>query len=326
MSAEIALIDPETATIARLRDYAIEIREQIPHVADESTLDDLDAVLVAITRRLRLAGQDAKHAVHDRVIAYRRLGELLLAGPELRGGSKLRGSNFGQAQKERRWAARLFADPANAKFIDAEIQAAEHEGRCVSLSRMIKLCQRERSAAHVPMPQRRYAVLYADPPWRYDFAETAESRQVENQYGTMSLDAICALNVPAAADSVLFMWATSPKLPEAITVVRSWGFAYKTCAVWVKDRIGMGYYFRQQHELLVVAVRGEPPAPPPAARPSSVITGVRGEHSAKPDVVYDLIEAMYPAYDRAEDSTEFCELFQRRPRKGWAGWGNEAAS
>jgi N6-adenosine-specific RNA methylase IME4 len=324
VTGELALIDPETASIAKLRDYAIEIRALIPAMESESELDDLDAVLVAIARRLRLAGQDAAHAVHDRVLTYRRLGEIL--GPGRPGDYDRHSSNRGrmpEEQQKRRWAARLFADPANAKFVDAEIQAAEREGRLISLSRMIKLCQRERSGRTVPMPQRRYAILYADPPWRYDFAETAESRQVENQYGTMSLEAIKALPVPAAADSVLFLWATSPKLPEAFDVVRAWGFTYKTCAVWVKDKIGMGYYFRQQHELLLAAVRGEPPAPPPASRPSSVISGERGEHSAKPAVVYDLIEAMYPEYERG-DYTEFCELFQREPRKGWDGWGNEA--
>lgn len=326
MTGELALIDPETASIARLREYAIEVRDVIPHVKTESELDDLDAVLVAIARRLRLAGQDASHAVHDRVITYRRLGEILPPARETQGERRdlLADSNklLTQAARERRWAARLFW--ANASMIDAQIAAAERDGKLVSLSRMVKLCQRERSSRHVPMPSRRYAILYADPPWRYDFAETAESRQVENQYGTMSLEAIKALPVPAAADCVLFMWATSPKLPEAVDVVRAWGFGYKTCAVWVKDKIGMGYYFRQQHELLFVAVRGEPPVPLPALRPSSVITGERGTHSAKPSVVYDLIETMYPEYDRSDDHTEFCELFQREPRKGWDGWGNEA--
>ncbi len=61
----------------------------------------------------------------------------------------------------------------------------------------------------------------------------------------------------AADDSVLFMWATSPKLREAMQVVEAWGFDYKTCMVWVKDKIGMGYYARQQHELLLIAKRGD---------------------------------------------------------------------
>ncbi|HEX6968281.1 MAG TPA: MT-A70 family methyltransferase [Micromonosporaceae bacterium] len=161
-----------------------------------------------------------------------------------------------------------------------------------------------------------FPVLYADPPWRYEYAESS-TRKVENQYPTMSLDEIKALEVPAANDAVLFLWVTSPKLPEGLEVMQAWGFEYRTNMVWVKDRIGMGYYARQQHELLLIGKRGNLPVPDPEDRPSSVITASRGEHSAKPDQVYDLIERMYPLRER-------CELFQRRPRDGWVGWGNQA--
>lgn len=165
-----------------------------------------------------------------------------------------------------------------------------------------------------------FPVLYADPPWRYDFVPDT-GRQIENHYPTMALDEIKALRPPATEDAVLFLWATSPKLPEALEVLGAWDFTYVTCMVWVKDRIGMGYYARQQHELLLIGRRGSLPVPDPEDRPPSVVVAARGQHSAKPDVVYDLIERMYPTRDR-------CELFARRPRPGWASWGNqvEAAS
>lgn len=161
-------------------------------------------------------------------------------------------------------------------------------------------------------------VIYADPPWRYEHVET-ESRAIENQYPTMSLEEICALGpkIPATADAVLFLWATSPKLAEAMRVLEAWGFAYRTCAVWDKEKIGMGYYFRQQHELLLVATRGTPPTPAPADRPSSVLRAVRGKHSAKPAEFAELIEAMYPELPKVE-------LFCRSPRDGWSAWGNQA--
>ena len=161
-----------------------------------------------------------------------------------------------------------------------------------------------------------FPVLYADPPWRYDFAEDT-TRQIENQYPTMNLAEIKALGVPAADDSVLFLWATSPKLPEALDVLDAWGFQYVTCMVWVKDKIGMGYYARQQHELLLIGKRGALPVPDPEDRPSSVIEAPRSDHSAKPAEAYELIERMYPLRDK-------CELFQRSPRSGWSGWGNQA--
>lgn len=161
-----------------------------------------------------------------------------------------------------------------------------------------------------------FPVLLADPPWRYEHSETTV-REVENHYPTMTHDEIKKLDVPAADDAVLFLWVTSPKLVEGLDVMAAWGFDYRTCMVWVKDRFGMGYYARQQHELLLIGKRGSLPVPDPEDRPSSVINVGRTVHSAKPLEVYELIERMYP-------SREKCELFQRAPRARWAGWGNQA--
>lgn len=162
-----------------------------------------------------------------------------------------------------------------------------------------------------------FPVLYADPPWRYDHNSTDELRALENNYPTMPLEDIKALDVPAADDAVLFLWVTSPKLAEGLEVMAAWGFTYRTSMVWVKDKIGMGYYARQQHEFLLIGRRGSLPVPDPEDRPPSVVTAPRLEHSAKPDEFYDLIERMYPLREK-------CELFQRRPRDRWFGWGNQA--
>lgn len=165
----------------------------------------------------------------------------------------------------------------------------------------------------------KYPVIYADPPWRYEHVKT-ESRAIENQYPTMALDEICALPLGDVTtdDALLFLWATSPKLAEALRVVESWGFTYRTSMVWVKDQIGMGYYARQRHELLLIATKGEPPVPAPEDRPDTVVTAPRGEHSEKPDIFYRVIERMYPTLPRLE-------LFAREAREGWDRWGNQAA-
>lgn len=169
-----------------------------------------------------------------------------------------------------------------------------------------------------PLAPEKFPVIYADPPWRYEHVKT-DNRAIENQYPTMALDEICDLPVAGIAtpDAILFLWTTSPKLAESMSVVDAWGFTYRTCAVWVKDRIGMGYYFRQQHELLLVCTRGSIPVPPVEARVSSVIHGDRLEHSAKPAVVAEIIEAMYPELPKVE-------LFCRSPRPGWFVWGNQS--
>lgn len=122
------------------------------------------------------------------------------------------------------------------------------------------------------LPDQRFAVVLADPPWHYEHSKT-HSRDIENQYPTLDLEAIQNLPVPSicADDAVLFLWATSPKLEEALSVLNAWGFTYRTCAVWDKGKIGMGYYFRQQHELLLVGAKGNLPVPEPGARTTSVL-------------------------------------------------------
>jgi len=174
-----------------------------------------------------------------------------------------------------------------------------------------------RTAELDPVRLGRFPVIYADPPWEYEHVKT-NSRAVENHYPTLSLGAICALPVHCLAtdDAVLFLWATSPKLFEAMTVLHCWGFSYRTCMVWVKDKIGMGDYARQRHELLLIGRRGEIPVPLEKNRPDSVLEAPRGKHSEKPAGMYEVIERAYPEYRRIE-------LFSRSARTGWEGWGYE---
>jgi N6-adenosine-specific RNA methylase IME4 len=182
----------------------------------------------------------------------------------------------------------------------------------------------ERAVPAADLSRGPYHVIAADPPWRYQHAES-DSRAVENQYPTMSHEEICALapwGKPvadlAAPDAVLFLWVTAPKLEEGLAVLRAWGFSYRTGWVWDKEAMGMGYWGRIQHEHLLIATRGEPVTPRPEDRPRSVFRAPRGEHSAKPKIVTAAIEAMFP-----EEALRKVELFQRTPRKGWDGWGNE---
>jgi len=164
----------------------------------------------------------------------------------------------------------------------------------------------------------RYPVIYADPPWRYDDNSTDPSRAIENQYPTMPLEELCLLPVQqiATPDAILFMWATNPLLAKAIRLIDAWGFYYQTNMVWVKDRIGMGYWVRQQHELLLIATRGNMPHPRPADRHASAIAATRTGHSTKPECFYSIIESMYPELPKIE-------LFARSRRENWAHWGNQ---
>jgi N6-adenosine-specific RNA methylase IME4 len=163
-----------------------------------------------------------------------------------------------------------------------------------------------------------YGVIYADPPWRYEtFSENGMDRSADNHYPTMSMFDMLTLDVPAADNCVMFMWATVPMLPEAIDLLDAWGFEYKSHICWIKDRIGTGYWTRNKHELLLIGVKGKVPAPAMGTQPPSVIELPLGRHSEKPAFFADMIANLYP-------STPKLEMFARIGRLGWDVVGNEA--
>ena len=163
---------------------------------------------------------------------------------------------------------------------------------------------------------KKYQVIYADPPWPYDIIRW-NTRYVGNHYSTMSIEDICNLNVPSADDAILYLWATAPRLPEAIEVMKAWGFEYKTCAVWNKETMGLGTWFRIQHELLLVGIKGNPTAPKRSLRKRSIFNIKRTKHSKKPQEFRDMINYWYP-------NEEKIELFAREHDVGWSVFGNEA--
>ena len=127
-------------------------------------------------------------------------------------------------------------------------------------------------------------MILADPEWRFEpwSRETGMDRAADNHYPTSDFALIKTREIAsiAAADSVLFLWATAPMLLQALEVMRAWGFAYKTQAMWAKDRIGTGYWFRNKHELLLVGTRGDVPAPAPGTQWESLISA-RAQREAR---------------------------------------------
>ena len=166
-----------------------------------------------------------------------------------------------------------------------------------------------------PLPRGPFQLLYADPPWASDNLNV--SWAPENHYPTLELAEIKALAVPASEQALLLLWAVNCQLPQALEVMAAWGFEYKGNFAWVKPSPGVGQRIRNQHELLLLGVRGSFPCPAPADVPLSLIEAPRGRHSEKPECVYELIERMYPGCSKLE-------LFARgQPRPGWSAWGNE---
>ena len=171
-----------------------------------------------------------------------------------------------------------------------------------------------------------FAVL-ADPPWDYGCKAPTERQQpcvlrgehpasVNHYYATMKLAEIKAMPVAemAAPDSVLFLWATCPLLPDALEVMKAWGWRYKTMVTWEKtNRDCMGYWFRVATEHLLVGVRGKVKAFRSMRR--NILQCARGRHSAKPEQFHEMIEEVC--------KPPYLELFSRRARKGWSHFGNQ---
>ncbi len=177
-----------------------------------------------------------------------------------------------------------------------------------------------------PLPEGRFAILYADPPWDYKGQlqhageGSGDTGGAKRHYPTVPLGELKRLPVSriAASDSLLFLWATSPHLDQAIDLGRAWGFAWATVAfIWDKVRVNPGHYTLSQCELCLVFKRGRIPHPRGARNIRQYLQEKRSRHSAKPEEVRRRIEAMFPDHPRIE-------LFARRQIPGWTCWGLEA--
>ena len=179
-----------------------------------------------------------------------------------------------------------------------------------------------------------YQILYPDPCWRFKnwsigemakYGEKWARRNGRSPYPVMTTEDICKIPAGDLADknSICLMWATYPKLEDAMQVMKAWGFEYKTVAfTWVKLNpsgvgwhFGLGYHTRQNPEIVLLGTRGKGLSRVDNTVPNLVIWP-RGRHSAKPSIVRDKIERLYGDANRIE-------LFSRDIIPGWDRWGNE---
>ncbi len=161
---------------------------------------------------------------------------------------------------------------------------------------------------------RKYRTIYADPPWLYD--NQVSRAAASNHYNGMSIDELCALPIRdlAAHDAHLHLWTTNAFLFECPKIFEAWGFEFRSSFTWVKTQIGLGNYWRNSHEMLLTAIRGD------ARRFNdkslkSWIEVRRRRHSEKPEQVRRLIE-------RAGHGPRL-ELFARRTAPGWTVFGDQ---
>ncbi|MBA3584783.1 MAG: hypothetical protein H0W36_09720 [Gemmatimonadetes bacterium] len=164
-----------------------------------------------------------------------------------------------------------------------------------------------------PLPAGTFRTLVADPPWRYehDWGDGLAA----DQYATMPTEEIAAMPVTdlAAPDSHLYLCTPASKLPEGLSVLAAWGFEFQTVLTWVKPGLGLGTWFRHSTEHVLFGRRGTLRTSPNVR---NWFDGPRRRHSAKPEEFYELVEKASPG--------PYLELFARREREGWTGWGAES--
>lgn len=176
---------------------------------------------------------------------------------------------------------------------------------------------------------KQYSTVLADPPWRFSnrTGKMAPEHKRLRRYSTMTNEQIMELPVAqiAAPKSHLYLWVPNALIDVGLEVMKRWGFTYKTNIVWYKvrkdggpDGRGVGFYFRNVTELILVGVRGSMRTLAPGRRQTNIIVAQKRGHSHKPDEQYDIIERCSPG--------PYLEMFARFRRAGWDQWGDEIES
>lgn len=170
-------------------------------------------------------------------------------------------------------------------------------------------------------PTGKYSTIVVDPPWSYSnksgrHGASANADYTQNR--TLTLDEVVVFDLHrwVAEECHLYLWVTDAYVGHVYNVTEAWGFSAKATLVWVKDRIGMGNYYRHQHELCVFAVKGKMRLSRMNA--STVFESPITKHSEKPDVFYRLVESCSPG--------PYLDVFGRKLRAGWDVFGDEVTT
>lgn len=183
--------------------------------------------------------------------------------------------------------------------------------------------------------ERKYDIIYADPPWQYKvWSRKGSVSTAENHYTTQTIGFLKSMDVECLSkpNCALFMWATFPCLLEALELGKAWGFVYKTVAfTWVKTNInngkpflGMGYYTRANAEIVLLFLKGKP-LTRMAKNVSQVLIAPRGRHSEKPNEIRNRILRLFGNLPRLELFARINPLDpdSKKNLTGWDVFGNE---
>jgi N6-adenosine-specific RNA methylase IME4 len=177
----------------------------------------------------------------------------------------------------------------------------------------------------IPLPTTKYSIIYADPPWDYkgqlqhNGAGGKDTGGATRHYHTETTQTMKKWGICDIAEDncLLFMWASSPHLDQAIELGKAWGFKWATVAfVWYKQKTNPGFYTLSECELCLVFKKGKIPTPRGSRKIRQMVSSLREHHSKKPIEVRHRIEQMFPCQKKIE-------LFAREKADGWDCWGNE---
>ncbi len=166
---------------------------------------------------------------------------------------------------------------------------------------------------NIKTPDGLFDVIAIDPPWDYGRKYDPETSRVANPYPEMSQEELKQIEIPAKDNSVMFLWTTHKFLFNAKELLDVWGFDYKACLVWNKEKMGMGAWFRMQCEFCLVGVKGRPFFDNTKWR--DIMTESRREHSRKPDVFFDMVNDI--------TTGRKLDYFAREEREAWETFGVE---
>jgi len=160
----------------------------------------------------------------------------------------------------------------------------------------------------------KFGTIYADPPWLYQNQGTRAA--AGNHYSGLTVDEICALPISnlALEDSHLHLWTTNGFLFECPKIFESWGFEFRSSFIWIKPQMGIGNYWRNSHEILLTAIRGNAKR----FKDKSLMSWLehrRTRHSAKPEIIRSMI--------MKASAGPYLELFARTAVPNWTSWGKE---
>lgn len=166
---------------------------------------------------------------------------------------------------------------------------------------------------NLELPEGKFNVIVMDPPWKFGGYDP-DGLRGEGDYPVMEIEEIKKIKIPAADDCILWLWGVDLLLKETLDLIEFWGFERKSTLIWVKDKMGLGHWLRNQHEYCFLCVKGKPVFH--GENVPSVLHASRRKHSEKPEEFYEIVEKASP-YKKKLD------YFSRKQRKNWQCFGDE---